>query len=96
MPNSKMNPVLASSRREAIFVACVWLSALVYTIAYCSLEGYGRRLEEIRFVAGVPDWIFWGIVLPWSASTLVSVYFAYGFMKDEELGADLAEGQRDD
>lgn len=87
--------VLRSARREAIVVAFIWIAALGYTVGYCTLFGYNRSIDEMTFVIGFPDWIFWGIVVPWTVCLLVSWWFAYSFMADETLGEQL-EGSDDD
>ena len=41
-----------------------------------------------RFHLGWPDWVFWGIVVPWGACVVVSALFAFVFMQDAPLGED--------
>jgi hypothetical protein len=89
MAQSNEDPVLKSSRREAAFVLTVFTAALVYTTTYCGLFAYGRSPESLKFVFGFPDWVFWGIVVPWGACVLVSCWFAYFFMTDEDLGEEI-------
>ena len=36
-----------------------------------------------------PDWVFWGIVVPWVICVLVSVVFAFRIMGDEPLGDEI-------
>jgi hypothetical protein len=38
-----------------------------------------------------PDWVFWGIVVPWGACFVVSWWFSYVFVKDADLGKELDE-----
>lgn len=83
--------VLRSAKREALVVLAIWLVAMTYTVGYCDLEGYHRPPESLRFVLGFPDWIFWGIVVPWVVCVLVSFYFGATFMRDEDLGEELPE-----
>jgi hypothetical protein len=85
------DPVLRSARREASVVLAVWLAALVYTVGYCYVFGYGRDPDSLRFVLGFPDWVFWGILAPWTACTAISGWFAFVFMTDDDLGAEEAE-----
>lgn len=40
---------------------------------------------------GFPDWIFWGVVAPWTASVLFSLFFAEFYMSDDDLGQDSEE-----
>ena len=44
-----------------------------------------RDPKSLTFILGFPDWIFWGIVVPWAVCTVVSGLFAFCFMKDEDL-----------
>ena len=85
------DPVLKSSRREALCVFGVWLAALCYVVPYCYLNGYDRDLASLTFVLGFPDWVFWGIVVPWAACLTVSFWFGATFIRDEDLGEELPE-----
>lgn len=87
--------VLKSARREAIVVFVTWVCALGYTVTYCYLNGYNRPVEDLKYVLGFPDWVFWGIVAPWGVCAVVSWWFAYRFMQDEDLGEELDESGDD-
>ena len=82
------DPVLRSARREALVVLVVWLVAMGYVVGYCAMHGYDRTEADLKFVLGFPDWIFWGIVVPWTICVFFSFYFGATFMRDEDLGAD--------
>ena len=82
------DPVLVSARREALIVFATWVIAMTYSLIYCYQFGYGRKGEDLHYVYGIPDWVFWGIVAPWGACILFSWIFASVFMRDEELGED--------
>ncbi len=86
------DPVLKSARREAIVVFVTWVCALTYTVTYCYLNGYGRPAEDLKFVLGIPDWVFWGIVAPWAVCFVLAYWFSHRFMRDEDLGEELEEG----
>ena len=92
MPEPADDHVLKSARREAVVVFVVWVCALAYTVTYCYLNGYDRSVEDLKFVLGFPDWVFWGIVVPWLVCAVISYWFSYRFMRDEELGEELDEG----
>lgn len=85
------DPVLRSARREAVVAFLVWLGAMAYTITYCYLNGYNRSPESLTFVFGFPDWVFWGIFVPWSISVVLSFYYGATFVRDEDLGEELPE-----
>ena len=82
------DPVVRSSRREAIWVGIVWAIATCYTAGYCTLRGYDRAAESITYVYGFPDWFFGGIIVPWGISTAVTWAFAFWGMRDDVLGVD--------
>ena len=88
MPRRPEDPVLRSSRREALVVLLVWLGAMTYTVTYCYRHGYGRALDSLTFVLGFPDWVFWGILVPWAVCLVVSWWFSASLMRDEDLGED--------
>jgi hypothetical protein len=48
----------------------------------------GRGPERVKFVLGFPDWIFYGVALPWWVCTVISLAFGAFVVKDEDLGAD--------
>ena len=78
-------PLLKSARREALAAFGIWLAATIYSISYCYACGYRRAPESLTFVLGFPDWVFWGIVVPWGLCTIVASLFAFFFMTDEVL-----------
>src|SRR5688500_1292492 len=83
MQTTKEDPVLRSGRREALTVLVIWLAAMAYTVGYCQWFGYGRPLESLTFVFGFPDWIFWGVVVPWLVCLALSWWFSFAYMTDE-------------
>ena len=95
MASPSEDPVLRSGRREALVVLVIWLTAMAYTVTYCQLYGYGRSVESLTFVLGFPDWIFWGVVVPWLTCLAVSWWFAYVFMTDASLGEDPDESSEE-
>ena len=96
VPTPPEDPVLTSSRREALLVAATFVVALVYSVGYCYVNGYNRAAEDLKFVFGFPDWIFWGVIVPWLACVVFSFYFASRFMRDEDLGQDPPGSEGDD
>jgi hypothetical protein len=82
------DPVFLSARREALVAFVVWAFALAWSVGYCAVNGYHRTAESLTFVLWFPDWVFWGIVVPWLACVVVSIWFAFGLMRDEDLGSN--------
>lgn len=96
---TKDDPIVSSSRREAVVFALLWLATLLYTVGYCFTHGYERKLDgslsEMTFVFGWPDWVFWGLVVPWGTCTVVSIFFATFVMRDAPLGEESTSGEYD-
>lgn len=89
------NTVFHRAKREATLAFLLWLAAGTYTVGYCYQTGY-KNASELHFVLGMPDWVFWGVLAPWMASLALSILFAYGYMTDEDLGAEAEDpGQLD-
>lgn len=38
--------------------------------------GYKRSFVEIKYILGFPDWVFYGVLLPWIAIVLYTIFFA--------------------
>lgn len=85
------DPVLISARREAWLVFLIWLVACVYSIGVSYRLGYGRDVTTLTYVLGFPDWIFWGVITPWSVCTLLCFVMAYFVITDDDLGEEQAE-----
>lgn len=86
MSDPSEDPLYRSAKRELLVSAAIWFLALCWSVGYCARYGYHLKPEELKFVFGFPSWIFYGVVLPWGLSTLVSGAFAFGFMQDADLG----------
>lgn len=81
------DPLVRSTRREALIVLVIVAAAMTWTIGYCSVHAYERPAEDIQIIFGFPDWIVWGILLPWLACSAVSIVFALGIMSEDPLGS---------
>jgi hypothetical protein len=83
------DPVVKAARREACLALAMWIVAMCYTVTYCYLNGYGRSVESLTFVLWFPDWVFWGIIVPWVLCVVLSIPFAFRWMGDESLGEEM-------
>ena len=98
---------LRHSRREALFVALLWLAAITWTVGYCYLRGYRhapdswavqqglaepRNAANFRTVAGLPDWVAYGVIAPWLVCSAATVLFGLYGMRDDDLGTERDEG----
>ncbi len=52
------------------------------------LAHLNRSPESLRLIGGIPDWVVWGVILPWAVCFVLTHWFAAWFMKDEDLGED--------
>lgn len=87
--------VVKAARREASLALGTWLVAMLYTVTYCYTYGYNRPVESLTFVLWFPDWVFWGIVVPWGICIAFSTVFAWRIMGDESLGEEVGDGVAD-
>ncbi len=87
------DPVLTSARREALLVFAIWLGACAYSISVCYRLGYGRDAATLTYIFGFPDWIFWGVVVPWTVCTALSLVLSSFVIRDDDLGEEQTEEQ---
>ena len=89
--SSQTDPVVRSGRREALIVVGIWSVALTYSVITCYVLGYNRPVNELKLVVGFPEWVFWGVLVPWVTCSVISWVFGAMFMRDGHLGQDLEE-----
>lgn len=85
---TRTDPVVHHARKEALAVAALWIISMTWTVGFCYVDGYNRPPEELQFVAGMPRWVFWGVLVPWLGCAALSAWFAFYYMTDADLGAD--------
>jgi uncharacterized membrane protein YhdT len=85
------DPVLTSARREALLVFAIWLAACVYSVGFCYRFGYWRDAATLTYVLGFPDWVFWGVIVPWALCTGLCFVLSYFVIRDDDLGEEQAE-----
>ena len=73
----------------------VWAAATIWSVGYCARAGYGQSTEPLSFVLWFPAWVFWGVVAPWLACIVVSLWYAFVLMRDEDLGANELDDETD-
>jgi hypothetical protein len=95
MPFVNEDPVVTSSKREAVAVLAFAAIAMTYTVVTCYRMGYGAAARDLKFVSfgliAFPDWVFWGIVVPWLTCFVVGSIFAFFVMKDADLGEEVED-----
>lgn len=89
-PPGKEQQLLRHARREGLLIMAVWAVALTWSVGVSCLLGYDPN-REIGLILGMPDWVFWAIVLPWGLILLFSAWFCFVFMADDDLGRDPEE-----
>jgi len=89
----KEQRLLRNARREGLVIMAVWAVALVWSVGSGVRLGYGRSAQEMQLILGMPDWVFWSVVLPWGICFLFSLWFCFAFMADDDLGQDPEERQ---
>lgn len=96
-----------NARREAKIVLAVWFVAMIWTVGYCYLNGYGHdpdgflvkhEIAEARPAAikelrlGMPKWVCWGIFAPALGCSLFTLCFGLFGIRDDPLGVEKEEG----
>ena len=95
-PSGKEQRLLRNARREGLLIMAVWAATLVWSVGSGYILGYTRQPQDIALILGIPDWVFWSVVLPWGLCLAFSVWFCFAFMADDDLGQDPEEEPRHD
>ncbi len=92
LSGTQIDPVYHHARREAAVILIAWAVFLIWTIGVSYMMSYdqaGKGTNEITF--GFPNWVFWGVILPWCAATIFSVVYALKGIKDDALVDETGE-----
>lgn len=59
------------------------------------LSAHDRTAESLTtpFGLGVPDWAFWGLLVPWLACTVITLWVCLVWMKDDPETSPEPSGQ---
>jgi hypothetical protein len=87
-----MDPVLKNAAREARVAVLLYAVAMGWIVGFGAWKGYGRNEDELHFIWGVPDWVFWAVFVPWFFCVGAAIWFGLRFMKDDDLGHEPREG----
>lgn len=87
----KEQQLLRHARREGRIIMILWAAALLWSTLAGYFFGYNRPTQEVGLVLGMPDWVFWAVILPWGVCFLFSIWFCFSFMADDDLGQDRGE-----
>ena len=93
-PDSELDPTYRHTRREALIILLVWAVCLTWTVGYSTTHGYAPPDGPIAMVLGMPAWVFWGVLTPWTTATVFTAAFALLVIKQDDLGdeEDTREG----
>jgi hypothetical protein len=91
-PAGREQKLLRHARREGLLIMAVWAAALIWSVGSGYVLGYTRRPQNIGLILGMPDWVFWSVVLPWGTCLGFSAWFCFAYMADDDLGHDPEEG----
>ncbi len=84
------DPVFLHSRREALVILGLWAGAMLWVVPYCYFFGYHpvSDPDQLKTILGIPDWVFWGVLVPWVVCCLVTIYLCFWFIADDDLEAE--------
>ena len=89
---ARFDPFFLNARREAVIILIAWAVCLIWTVGYSALAGYDVAPDQVSVILGMPGWVFWGVLVPWMAATVFSVWFSLVYIADDDLeGCDDAE-----
>lgn len=54
------------------------------------LEDYNREPESVTypFGLGIPDWVFWGVGVPWLVCVVLSFFYGLVLFAEDDLGGE--------
>ena len=84
--------LLRHARREGLVILAVWALCLLWSNLGGYLFGYRIPARSLHLIWGMPDWVFWFVVLPWAVCLIFSIWFCFAFMADDDLGQDQGPG----
>ena len=91
---ASFDPTFLNARREAWLILGAWVVCLIWSVGYSAWAGYDVAPDQIDIVLGMPGWVFWGVLVPWVAATLFSVWFGLAYIADDDLGEAADEEAR--
>jgi len=82
----KYCPFYLRSLNELYVLLIGWLIFFLWTIIYSSYNAYYVNAEEyeIKTIFGFPDWVFWGVFLPWIGAGIFTCWFSFFVVKDDD------------
>ncbi len=87
------DPSYLNALRELYVMGRLWVISLVWSMGYCALFAYRspEANEPVAIIWGVPSWVLWGIALPWGFCSVVTIWFALFYIKEDDADLLAAE-----
>jgi uncharacterized membrane protein YhdT len=82
------DPRYRVSNREALIAAAFFVAYIVATIGTAWLLGGNKTIDEIGFVLGFPDWLFWSTFVLGALFCVVPYFLIKSFFTEMPLDAD--------
>lgn len=87
-PRNDADPVYVHSLREAYAILGLWTLSFLWTVPYCYFRGYSAPADpdQVAIVLGMPDWVAWGVAVPWFVCGVISILMCLFMIRDDDLG----------
>ena len=85
--NFEEDPRYRQCNREALISVAVFLVSFVIIAGMSLLVGYGKPADEIRLIAGFPDWFFYGVVVGGIVIALLPIPVVKLFFREMSIEA---------
>ena len=91
------DPLFVHARRELVFTMTAWLIFGLWVVGYSWVAGNRPPADpdNLSLVLGMPAWVFWGIGLPWVMANVLTFWYCFRFMVDDDLEVVLEESAED-
>jgi len=76
-----MDSEFRQARREALHIVILSGICMLWTIGYCGIFAYDT--VAVTLLGGIPQWVIFGVALPWLSATVYSLWFALVHMKEK-------------
>jgi hypothetical protein len=83
------------SRKEFLVMVAAWAVFATWTIIYVGRNSSSEPGEPLRLVLGMPDWVVFGILIPWGFGLAFTMWFSLCFMRDTDLESISEEGEKE-
>jgi hypothetical protein len=86
--NKELGESFRQSSRETLVIIGAWVVFMVWTAIACARGARPGPDGEYATAFGMPRWVFFGVVLPWVAAVIFTLWFSMFHMKDTDLNPD--------